>query len=169
VDCSLSKRLTPSTPIRNRTRAMYILLYLGTVTFIRNVRGLRSSFSDIWISPRHRQETKLSNNISYRFFLRDVVARSNVRNLSSGYLPFFQPPTTLVSIMNRVPTPLTPTAQRRARGFFEQTGHGNLEGRKYFQNVRVRSSSLCCVTPNLIPRLRRKRRNWRCQKSFCCC
>ena len=93
----------------------------------------------------------------------------NLCEKPSGYLPFSQPPTTLVTIMNRVPTPLTPTAQHRARGFFEQMEHRNLGGRKYFYNVRVRSSSLYCVTPNLLPRLRRKRRNGRCQKSFCRC
>jgi len=43
-------------------------LCFGVVTFIiRNIRGLGSAFPTPWISLRHLQETKLFNNISYRF------------------------------------------------------------------------------------------------------
>ena len=89
----------------------------------------------------------------------------------SGHLPFSQPPTTLVTIMSRVPTLLVSyLTVCRAGCFFEQTEHRGPGGqKKYFRNVRVESSSLWCVTLKLSPRLRRKCRNGRCQKNFCCC
>ena len=43
----------------------------------------------------------------------------------SGHLPFSQPPTTLVTIVSRVPTPLTPYRTATGWWFFEQTEHSD--------------------------------------------